>query len=105
VVNHWIARWLRHAGVARRPGALAHSFRHTAADGWLDTGATLAEVQALLGHASIATTGIYTNPREFHQTREWLVLSVSEWRWHPIRPQALTCGLAGCSRLMQDPCP
>ena len=63
VVNHWIARWLRHAGVARRPGALAHSFRHTAADGWLDSGATLAEVQALLGHASIATTGIYTKAR------------------------------------------
>jgi integrase/recombinase XerD len=63
VVNHWIARWLRHASVARRPGALAHAFRHTAADGWLDNGATLAEVQALLGHASIATTGVYTKAR------------------------------------------
>ena len=63
VVNTWIERWLRHAGVARRPGALAHAFRHTAADGWLDNGATLAEVQALLGHASIATTGIYTKVR------------------------------------------
>ncbi len=63
VINTWIDRWLRHAGVARRPGALAHAFRHTAANGWLDTGATLAEVQALLGHASIATTGIYTKAR------------------------------------------
>jgi integrase/recombinase XerD len=62
-VNAWIERWLRHAGVPRRPGALAHAFRHTAADGWLDTGATVAEVQALLGHASVATTGIYTKAR------------------------------------------
>jgi hypothetical protein len=28
-----------------------------------DTGATVAEVQALLGHASVATTGIYTKTR------------------------------------------
>src|SRR6202022_1865189 len=62
-VNAWIERWLRHAGVPRRPGALAHALRHTAADGWLDTGATVAEVQALLGHASVATTGIYTKAR------------------------------------------
>jgi site-specific recombinase XerD len=62
-VNAWIERWLRHAAVPRRPGALAHAFRHTAADGWLDTGATVAEVQALLGHASVATTGIYIKAR------------------------------------------
>jgi integrase/recombinase XerD len=49
--------------VTRRPGALLHAFRHTAADGWLANGATVAEVQALLGHASIATTGIYTTAR------------------------------------------
>ena len=62
-VNVWIERWLRHAGVSRRPGALAHAFRHTAADGWLDAGATVAEIQALLGHASVATTGIYAKAR------------------------------------------
>jgi site-specific recombinase XerD len=62
-LNSWVIRWLTHAGVPRRAGALAHSFRHTAADGWLDNAATLAEVQALLGHASIATTGIYTKAR------------------------------------------
>ena len=63
VLTEWVSRWLAEAQVPRRPGALIHAFRHTAADGWLANGATLAEVQALLGHASIATTGIYTKVR------------------------------------------
>ena len=63
VLNSWVILWLTAAGVARRQGALAHAFRHTATDGWLANGATLADVQALLGHASIATTGIYTKVR------------------------------------------
>lgn len=63
VLNSWTRHWLRASGVAPRPGAAAHAFRHTAADGWLANGATLAEVQALLGHASIGTTGIYTKVR------------------------------------------
>lgn len=63
VLTGWTKRWLLEANVTRRPGALVHAFRHTAADGWLANGATLAEVQALLGHASIATTGIYTKVR------------------------------------------
>lgn len=63
VLNSWVSQWLNAADVAPRPGALTHAFRHTAADGWLANGATLAEVQALLGHASIATTGIYAKVR------------------------------------------
>jgi len=63
VLTGWAKRWLIEANVARRPGALVHAFRHTAADGWLANGATIAEVQALLGHVSIATTGIYTKGR------------------------------------------
>ena len=63
VLTEWVTRWLQQAQVPRRPGALIHAFRHTAADGWLANGATVAEVQALLGHASIATTGIYTKVR------------------------------------------
>ena len=63
VLSTWIKHWLRAAEVAPRKGALAHAFRHTAADGWLANGATLAEVQALLGHASVGTTGIYTKVR------------------------------------------
>jgi len=63
VLNSWTRHWLRAAGVTPRPGAAAHAFRHTAADGWLANGATLAEVQALLGHANIGTTSIYTKVR------------------------------------------
>lgn len=63
VLNSWVSHWLNAADVAPRSGALTHAFRHTAADGWLADGATLAEVQALLGHASIATTGLYAKVR------------------------------------------
>jgi integrase/recombinase XerD len=63
VLTGWVTNWLADAQVSRRSGALAHAFRHTAADGWLASGATLAELQALLGHASMATTGIYTKVR------------------------------------------
>lgn len=41
------------------PGRGAHSFRHTAASLMVEHGATLKEVADVLGHRSIATTGIY----------------------------------------------
>jgi site-specific recombinase XerD len=44
----------------------------------LEGGADLRYVQELLGHRSLASTHIYTNPRKFHQTRDYLVTSVSE---------------------------
>ncbi len=41
-------------------------------------GMTLALLTEWLGHADPETTLIYANPRKFHQTRDYLVTSVSE---------------------------
>lgn len=63
VLNEWVIRWCRSAGVTKPVGAAAHAFRHTAADGMLAGGASLNEVQAVLGHANISTTSVYVAAR------------------------------------------
>jgi integrase len=58
-------RLARQCGFAVRP----HTLRHTAATNWVRAGTDLDVVQALLGHASLASTTVYLHARDQDKRR------------------------------------
>lgn len=71
-----VERLVRRAATARGVLATPHSYRHYGATAMVRAGMDLRSVQEALGHASVATTQIYTHVNPKRMRQEWT-------RYHP----------------------
>lgn len=67
------------SGAATLLAASTHWLRHTAATEMLNSGADLRTVQAVLGHTSIATTGIYSHTEQLRTHRDLEGKHKAQW--------------------------
>ncbi len=97
-IQYLLERIYREAGIrAQVPdGALVHALRHPFAMDLLDHGASIVEVQATLGHESVATTRRYLTARP-HQLRE----AVAGSSFFEIDWIAFHCDGCPCSRTIR----